>query len=327
MRDRISKGLLTAAAASGVLAIGGGYAIAVESEGVAAGSPGVLSGNSVQVPVQVPVNVCGNTADVVGAGNPAFGNACANASGAARHAAPHGAPGHGDDRTPPGAHAPGHAPARESHEAQGPHGQSGPGASHGLHGSHGSYGKPSGSSASAIAKGSPGVGSGNVLQAPLDIPLNACGNSANLVGVLNPAFGNGCANNPPQAAHGGPEIPGSHEGPGPHEGPGEHEGPEVEVPPLNPGTPGTPDSPGTPGTPEASTPPDGRTAVPDGPGVSRTTPDSAAPAGHPAAGASSGTDMLASTGSGTNLFAMAAISAGLLLGGGILYRRGTAARR
>lgn len=37
-------------------------------------SPGVLSGNVVQVPVHVPVNVVGNTVNVIGALNPAFGN-------------------------------------------------------------------------------------------------------------------------------------------------------------------------------------------------------------------------------------------------------------
>ncbi|WP_416212286.1 chaplin [Nostoc sp. DedSLP03] len=46
---------------------------------VAIGSPGVLSGNLVQVPVHVPVNVCGNTVNVIGLLNPAFGNTCINA--------------------------------------------------------------------------------------------------------------------------------------------------------------------------------------------------------------------------------------------------------
>ncbi|WUG05064.1 chaplin [Streptomyces sp. NBC_00467] len=48
------------------------------AEGATAGSPGVLSGNLIQVPVHVPVNVCGNTANVIALLNPAFGNACAN---------------------------------------------------------------------------------------------------------------------------------------------------------------------------------------------------------------------------------------------------------
>ncbi|WUK67830.1 chaplin [Streptomyces coelicoflavus] len=48
------------------------------AEGAAVGSPGVLSGNVIQVPVHVPVNVCGNSINVVGLLNPAFGNECEN---------------------------------------------------------------------------------------------------------------------------------------------------------------------------------------------------------------------------------------------------------
>lgn len=42
-------------------------------------SPGVGSGNVVQVPVHIPVNLCGNTVSVIGALNPTFGNTCVNA--------------------------------------------------------------------------------------------------------------------------------------------------------------------------------------------------------------------------------------------------------
>jgi hypothetical protein len=45
------------------------------------------------------------------------------------------------------------------------------------------------------ASQSPGFIAGNVVQAPLNIPVNACGNSINVIGVLNPAFGNECKNN------------------------------------------------------------------------------------------------------------------------------------
>lgn len=48
--------------------------------------------------------------------------------------------------------------------------------------------------AEGAAVGSPGVLSGNVIQLPIDIPINACGNSLNVIGLLNPTFGNGCAN-------------------------------------------------------------------------------------------------------------------------------------
>ncbi|MGW1538935.1 chaplin ChpG [Streptomyces sp. NPDC002309] len=77
--SRIAKGLVltsvaaaTAAGAAGVAAADSG------AQAAAAHSPGVLSGNVLQVPVHVPVNVCGNTVDIIGLLNPAFGNECKN---------------------------------------------------------------------------------------------------------------------------------------------------------------------------------------------------------------------------------------------------------
>ncbi|WP_324604436.1 chaplin [Streptomyces sp. NRRL F-4474] len=49
-----------------------------DAVGTAERSPGLLSGNLVQLPVNVPVNLCGNTVNVVGVLNPAAGNRCAN---------------------------------------------------------------------------------------------------------------------------------------------------------------------------------------------------------------------------------------------------------
>ncbi|MEU6862701.1 chaplin [Streptomyces sp. NPDC046876] len=48
------------------------------AEGQAIGSPGVISGNLVQVPIHVPINLCGNTVNIVALLNPAFGNVCIN---------------------------------------------------------------------------------------------------------------------------------------------------------------------------------------------------------------------------------------------------------
>ncbi|MEU2743875.1 chaplin [Streptomyces sp. NPDC007095] len=45
------------------------------------------------------------------------------------------------------------------------------------------------------AANSPGVLSGNVIQIPVDLGLNLCGNSLDLLGLLNPATGNTCTNN------------------------------------------------------------------------------------------------------------------------------------
>ncbi|MFF8383811.1 chaplin [Streptomyces kanasensis] len=49
-----------------------------EANGAAVGSPGVLSGNVVQIPVHVPINICGNTVNIIALLNPAFGNVCIN---------------------------------------------------------------------------------------------------------------------------------------------------------------------------------------------------------------------------------------------------------
>ncbi|MEV6290066.1 chaplin [Streptomyces sp. NPDC051896] len=77
--SRIAKGLVLTSAALAAVAGGAGAASADSAaQGAAANSPGVLSGNVVQVPVHVPVNVCGNTVDVIGLLNPAFGNTCNN---------------------------------------------------------------------------------------------------------------------------------------------------------------------------------------------------------------------------------------------------------
>ncbi|AEN09035.1 MULTISPECIES: chaplin ChpH [unclassified Streptomyces] len=75
----IKKVVAIAAATGGLVLAGAGMASAdAGAQGAAIGSPGVLSGNVVQVPIHVPVNVCGNTIDVIGLLNPAFGNVCIN---------------------------------------------------------------------------------------------------------------------------------------------------------------------------------------------------------------------------------------------------------
>ncbi|MFB6717725.1 MULTISPECIES: chaplin ChpH [unclassified Streptomyces] len=50
------------------------------------------------------------------------------------------------------------------------------------------------SGAQGAAVGSPGVLSGNVVQAPIHVPVNVCGNTISVIGLLNPAFGNTCIN-------------------------------------------------------------------------------------------------------------------------------------
>ncbi|MET9935351.1 MULTISPECIES: chaplin family protein [unclassified Streptomyces] len=231
MRQVTRKGLITVAAAGGVFAaIGGGYAHADSgANGAATNSPGIASGNSVQVPVHVPVNACGNTVNVVGLLNPAMGNKCANTS----HSGKPGRPG-------------------------------------------------GGSSADGHTGGSPGVGSGNNVQVPVDVPVNVCGNSVSVIGLLNPAAGNDCANDVEPTQPGNPENPGNPGTPG------------------NPGNPGTPETPGNPGTPQT----DGGSNTP---GAQTVTQPRAV-------------EELAETGSGP-LGVIVPAGTGLLLAGSLIYRR------
>ncbi|MFI0927703.1 chaplin [Streptomyces sp. NPDC021012] len=57
--------------------------------------------------------------------------------------------------------------------------------------------------AQGAAVGSPGVGSGNTLQLPVHVPVNVCGNTVSVVGLLNPAAGNSCANRSAERETGG----------------------------------------------------------------------------------------------------------------------------
>ncbi|ONK15299.1 chaplin family protein [Streptomyces sp. MP131-18] len=61
--------------AGGIAAAGAGVASAhAGAAGTALNSPGVASGNVVEVPVNVPVTVNGNSVNVIGVLNPVFGN-------------------------------------------------------------------------------------------------------------------------------------------------------------------------------------------------------------------------------------------------------------
>jgi hypothetical protein len=77
---QVKKIVAVVAATGGIVLAGAGVASAhgAQAEGAAWNSPGVVSGNTIQVPVHVPVNICGNTISVIGLLNPAFGNNCQN---------------------------------------------------------------------------------------------------------------------------------------------------------------------------------------------------------------------------------------------------------
>lgn len=280
MRQVTRKGLMTVAAATGVIAAVGGAAHADSAaSGSSSNSPGVLSGNTVQAPVHVPVNVCGNTVDVVGVLNPAMGNKCANKSGS-----------------------------------------SGGG----------------GSSSGGHASDSPGVGSGNHVEAPVHIPVNACGNSVDVIGIGNSTTGNDCANGGGGA---GGENPGTPPGGGNETPPGGPDQPGNPNSPGNPNTPGNPDSPGNPNTPGNPNNP-GNPVEPGTPGSPGTPPssDDGKPGdGRPGDGKPGdnhpgtqtvtqprGEAQLASTGSDLPLGLALPAGAGALLAGAVLYRKARA---
>ncbi|MGW7165204.1 chaplin [Streptomyces sp. NPDC054884] len=194
------------------------------AKGVAAGSPGLISGNGVQLPVHIPVNLCGNTVNVVGLLNPAAGNTCANKGGAEASGGRGGQGAHGGH----GVHdARGEHGGRSGHGGEGGHGGHGGQGEHGGrggHGAHGGSGASSGGGATAQGdmEGSPGVVSGNGLQLPVQLPVNVSGNSVNVVGIGDPAFGNESVNisgeKPEQQPH---HPPTRHTPPSPprHQGP------------------------------------------------------------------------------------------------------------
>ncbi|MGW0907584.1 chaplin [Streptomyces sp. NPDC002853] len=78
----LKKAAAVTMVAGGLVVAGAGLASATDgahANGKAVKSPGVGSGNLVQVPVHIPVNAVGNTVSVIGALNPAFGNDGLNA--------------------------------------------------------------------------------------------------------------------------------------------------------------------------------------------------------------------------------------------------------
>jgi hypothetical protein len=174
--------------------------------------------------VHVPINLCGNTVNVVGLLNPAIGNTCVNAS---------------DNDRGPGRHRGG--PERSHHgdmddsyggsDGRGPNGPS-RGGSHSGHWNGGGDHHGGGSYAGGGTSNSPGVGSGNGFETPIDLPVNACGLGVDIVGIANPTAGNDCENVPatPVAPPVWPDVPGR---------PGTPVGRNIPPTPVTPETPET----------------------------------------------------------------------------------------
>jgi hypothetical protein len=195
MRHVARKGLFTIAAAGGML-VAAGAAVAqadAGAQGAATNSPGIGSGNTVQVPVNVPVNACGNTVNAGGALNPAFGNTCVNDGGGTKT----GSGGYAGGQTSgqSGRQTSGESGGQTSGQSAGQtSGRSGGQVSDLAEGRTAGNATGGGAQAQGRSSQSPGVLSGNTVQVPVDVPVNVCGNSVNAGGLGNAAFGNKCAN-------------------------------------------------------------------------------------------------------------------------------------
>ncbi|MFF0224353.1 chaplin [Streptomyces sp. NPDC004629] len=191
------------------------------------------------------------------------------------------------------------------------------------------------SAAGGTTSDSPGVLSGNTVQAPVHVPVNVCGNTVDVVALLNPAFGNSCANGASRVEQATPGIPGQ-------VGPSDS-GAQQTPPPTS-----VVSTPGVVNTPPVARPPAPRPPAPaeqiraDSPS-SAGTHDSPSTSSTGSTGSTSSTGSterqpglvpmggesqpvrpaLAETGAATTL-AASGLSAALIAGGVILYRRGRA---
>jgi hypothetical protein len=191
-KRRVVLGMTTGGLLIGGLGMGVAQADTAATGG-AADSPGVLSGNLIQIPVSIPVNVCGNSVSVVGILDSASGNTCSN-SGSAAGTANGGAsnsPGVGSGNL---LQIPVSIPVNVCGNSISGVGV-GDSASdnHCSNGGSGSAGGVGGT-ANGGSSNSPGVGSGNTVQVPVSAPVNVCGNDVSVVGLLDSATGNTCSN-------------------------------------------------------------------------------------------------------------------------------------
>jgi len=200
-KKRILYGLTT----GGLLLSGFGMATAqadTSAAGTTAGSPGVASGNLIEIPLNLPVNLCGNSLSVVGVLDSAFDNTCTNESGAdSSSSASTTATGTAADS--PGLLSgnlisiPVNAPANVCGNSLNVIGIGDSAHDNSCSNESGSGDSGSGAgttTATGTAVGSPGVGSGNLISIPVNAPVNICGNTLSVIGIGNPAHDNSCSN-------------------------------------------------------------------------------------------------------------------------------------
>ena len=292
--------------------------------GETAHSPGIGSGNLIQLPVNAPINVCGNQLDVIGILDSVTGNSCSNGDGGSAGGSTGGTSASGSAKHSPGigsgnlVQVPINAPVNVCGNQVDVIG-----IGNTDHGNSCSNGGSGSTTASGSSKGSPGIGAGNVIQIPINTPVNVCGNQVDVIGILDSVTGNSCSNGggshtPP------PPTPTPTQTTPPPTGCGCTPPPPPPPPPTTPCPPSgtataTPTASAPGGTPSSTTTPPS-TSTPSSTGSPTSTGSHGGPNGGSNGNGSSGkpTGVLAHTGSGA--LAVAPLGAGLI-GGGLLLRK------
>jgi hypothetical protein len=211
--------MVAAAAATGILSLSSAPVFAdSQAQAATEDSGGVLSGNTVQAPVNLPLNLCGNTVTVIGSGNSSSGNVCSNEGGATADSVTAGKS--GGLLSGNVVQAPVNVPLNlcgNNVTVIGSGNDASDNACVNLTEASNTLQHP------AQPGDSSGTGSGNVVQAPVNVPLNLCGNNVTAVGSGNDASGNACLNETGGSGIGEPPS-------GPGDSPGTGSGNHVDIP-------------------------------------------------------------------------------------------------
>ncbi|MFL6117674.1 MAG: chaplin [Catenulispora sp.] len=225
---------------------------------------GVLTNNTVDVPIHAPLNICGAVLSIIGSGNTATGDSCVNGPDMS------GGPGSSAGTAQSGGsllsgnvvHVPVSIPANVCGDTVTAVG-SGNSAQGILCANEGQAGS---ATANASTSNTPGIGNANIVQVPVNVPINVCGIAPNVAGFDNKAVGTTCDNGAPTPAPAPPAPPAPVQCPPPVTPPTPPAPPPPPVsppsppvyppppPPVTPPTPPTPPAPPPPLTPPAPPP-------------------------------------------------------------------------
>ena len=172
-------------------------------------SGGIVSGNTIQIPINIGIDLCGNNVKAGSLKDTAGGGSCATQSGSSASSTTSHSGGIGSGNN---VQAPVNVPILACDNTVGgvvvkdmlggtdcSAGGSGAGASGAPAGS-------GGSAANAQTDHSGGLLSGNIVQAPVNVPVNACGNDVNAVTLESTESGSDCENSAEGSA---PTMPGA----------------------------------------------------------------------------------------------------------------------